>query len=235
MHRPVVFSTWSKKVIQDPFFQKAKKEGYNSRAAYKLKEINNKHKIIKPGMRVLDLGCSPGSWMQVACQELGPREKGGLVLGIDIQPTSVPDRHCDDRVKILQADARTLTPDTLQEYAPGGFDTVLSDMLHFTSGVNDVELSLELAGMALHLSTGYYYDAYGDVFLQQMGYRHTGFLKPGGALVMKIYEGAGINEFIRDMQKYFTKVVRMRVDASRSMSREFYAVGLGRRKPQPLE
>ncbi|KAF5828923.1 hypothetical protein DUNSADRAFT_16815 [Dunaliella salina] len=102
-------------------------------------------------------------------------------------------------------------------------------------GVNDVELSLELAGMALHLSTGYYYDAYGDAFLQQMGCRHTGSLKPGGALLMKIYEGAGTNEFIRDMQKYFNKVVRMRVDASRSMSREFYAVGLGRKKPLPTE
>lgn len=64
----------------------------------------------------------------------------------------------------------------------------------------------------------------------QVGFSHTGFLRPGGALVMKIYEGSGTDAFMKDMQKYFNKTVRMRVEASRSMSREFYAVGLGRKK-----
>lgn len=111
-----------------------------------------------------------------------------------------------------------------------GFDTVLSDMLHFTSGINDVELSLDLAGTAMNIATGHYYDLYGEAYAQQVGFSHNGFLKPGGSLVMKIYEGAGTPEFMRDMQKYFNKVARMRVDASRSMSREFYAVGIGRKK-----
>lgn len=69
-----------------------------------------------------------------------------------------------------------------------GFDTVLSDMLHFTSGVNDVELSLELAGTAMNVATGHYFDLYGEAYEQQVGFRHTGFLKPGGTLVMKVYE-----------------------------------------------
>lgn len=65
-----------------------------SRAAYKLKEIQTKHRLIRPGARVLDLGCSPGAWMQVACQELGPRERGGVVLGIDIQARTGPPGAC---------------------------------------------------------------------------------------------------------------------------------------------
>ncbi|MEW5300902.1 MAG: hypothetical protein WDW36_003796 [Sanguina aurantia] len=230
MYRPVV-AAWSQKVLHDHFFKEAKKVGYVSRAAFKLQEIQDKHKLIRPGSKVLDLGCSPGAWMQVACTELGPRERGGLVLGIDLTEVVRPERYCDDRVHTIQADARTLSPAVLAEYAPEGFDCVLSDMLHFTSGVNDVELSLELASTALNIATGYYFDQYGEAYVQRMGFKHAGFLKPGGALVMKIYEGTGTTEFIRDMSKYFTKVVRMRVDATRSMSREFYAVGLGRRKP----
>ncbi|KAJ9522253.1 hypothetical protein QJQ45_008080 [Haematococcus lacustris] len=150
-----------------------------------------------------------------------------------------------------------------------------------TNGVNDVELSLELAGTALNIATGYFFDTYGPAYTQRMGYRHQGereqrhdrgrgrgpgradnimfhsclhmpewgdrvgngcdgllcrmqlrgYLRPGGALVMKVYDGSGTTEFMRDMQPYFSKVVRMRVDATRSMSREFYAVGLGRKKP----
>jgi 23S rRNA U2552 (ribose-2'-O)-methylase RlmE/FtsJ len=69
-----------------------------------------------------------------------------------------------------------------------GFDVVLSDMLQFTSGVNDVELSLELASTAMNVATGHYYDEYGEAYAQQVGFRHTGFLRPGGNLVMKVYE-----------------------------------------------
>ncbi|GAX73657.1 hypothetical protein CEUSTIGMA_g1108.t1 [Chlamydomonas eustigma] len=229
--RPVV-AAWTKRtVIEDPWFKQAKKEGYVSRAAYKLKEIQKKHNIIKKGSTVLDLGCSPGAWMQVACQELGPVDRGGLVLGIDIQAVTVPPRFCDQRVKVMQADAREISPAVLQQYAPKGFDTVLSDMLHFTSGINDVELSIELASTALHIATGYCFDQYGETYAQKMGFKHQGYLKPGGALVMKVYEGAGTNEFMKDVQRYFTKVARMRVEASRSQSREFFAVALGRKQP----
>ena len=68
------------------------------------------------GSKVLDLGCVPGAWLQVACQQLGPKEAGGLVLGLDIQEVSVPKKFCDDRVKVLQQDARLLTPEILTEY-----------------------------------------------------------------------------------------------------------------------
>ncbi|KAF6254985.1 ribosomal RNA methyltransferase FtsJ domain-containing protein [Scenedesmus sp. NREL 46B-D3] len=229
--RPVV-AAWTKQTLTDHFFKEAKKQGYVSRAAFKLLEIQKKHKVIKPGGKVLDLGCVPGAWLQVACQQLGPRERGGLVLGVDIQEVSIPPKYCDDRVAVLQADARLLTPQVLQQYTTDGFDTVLSDMLHFTSGVNDVELSLELAGTAMNVATGHYYDVYGEAFEQQLGFKHNGFLRPGGSLVMKVYEGSGTQEFTKLMQQYFTKVVRLRVEASRSMSREFYAIGLGRKQPK---
>lgn len=226
--QPVV-AAWTKNTLQDHFFKEAKKQGYVSRAAFKLLEIQKKHKIIKQGAKVLDLGCVPGAWMQVACQQIGPHDRGGLVLGIDIQEPVVPPRFCDDRVAVLRADARTLTPAILESYTKDGFDVVLSDMLQFTSGVNDVELSLELAATAMNVATGHYYDEYGEAYAQQMGFRHCGFLRPGGNLVMKVYEGAGTQEFTKLMQRYFKKVARMRVEASRSMSREFYAIGLDRK------
>jgi uncharacterized membrane protein YgcG len=94
-----------------------------------------------------------------------------------------------------------------------------------------VELSLELAGCALHVATGAYYDLYGEEEYAAASNtpRHYGLLRPGGALVMKVYEGAGTNEFMASMRPYFDKVARLRVEASRSMSREFYALGLGRK------
>jgi 23S rRNA U2552 (ribose-2'-O)-methylase RlmE/FtsJ len=89
-----------------------------ARSAFKLQEIQQKHKLIRPGGNVLDLGCHPGAWLQVACQALGPRGKGGLVLGVDIQATTAPPRYCDDRVQIVQSDARDLLPEFWAQRCP---------------------------------------------------------------------------------------------------------------------
>lgn len=94
--------------LNDHFSQQAKGEGYVARSAYKLLEIQQKHKIIPPGGKVLDLGCHPGAWLQVACQSIGPKTRGGMVLGVDIQATRAPPRYCDERVKIVQADVREI-------------------------------------------------------------------------------------------------------------------------------
>ena len=93
-------------------------EGYVARSAFKLLEIQQKHMLIPPGGKVLDLGCHPGAWLQVACQALGPRGKGGMVLGVDIQATSPPPRYTDDRVSIVQADARALGAEFWAERCP---------------------------------------------------------------------------------------------------------------------
>ena len=87
---------------------------------------------------------------------------------------------------------------------------------------------------SLNDTTGYYFDKYGDPYIQKMGFQHHGYLKPGGSLVMKIYDGAGVQEFLRDVGKYFEKVTRMNVEASRSQSREFFCVALKRRAPVTL-
>lgn len=79
-------------------------------------EIQQKHKIIPPGGSVLDLGCSPGAWLQVACQSIGPPKRGGAVVGIDLTAMKAPQRYCDHRVHVLHGDARDLTPEILLEY-----------------------------------------------------------------------------------------------------------------------
>ena len=106
-------------------------------------------------------------------------------------------------------------------------------MLHSTSGnaVLDVGVSLELTGMALHLAVGYYHDVYGQDYSQMHNEpRHSGILREGGHMAMKMFEGAGTNDFIKDAQKYFTKISRMRPDAIRKASREFYLICKGRKR-----
>lgn len=153
--KPAQIGKAGKRVLNDKFFQKAKAEGYLARSAFKLQELQQKHKLIPPGGRVLDLGCSPGAWLQVACKSLGPKRRGGLVLGIDIQDVVLPKEHCDERVEIMQADAREL--DIQELFAKSkGFNVVLSDMCHSTMGSSsaDVLRSLDLASCAAELAVG---------------------------------------------------------------------------------
>ncbi|KAL3148367.1 hypothetical protein ABBQ38_013824 [Trebouxia sp. C0009 RCD-2024] len=153
--KPAHLGKAGKRVLNDKFFKQAKSEGYLARSAFKLQELQQKHKLIAHGSRVLDLGCSPGAWLQVACKCLGPKSRGGHVLGIDIQDVVLPKEHCDDRVEILQADARTL--DIHELYAKyEGFHVVLSDMCHSTMGSSsaDVLRSLDLASCAAELAVG---------------------------------------------------------------------------------
>jgi len=103
-------------------------------------------------------------------------------------------------------------------------------MLHFTSGnaILDVGRSLELTGMALHLACGYYHHIYGEDYQNNTGEEfHNGVLKHGGHLVMKIYEGSGTNDFVKDTQKFFSSLSRMKPDASRKSSRESYVICKG--------
>lgn len=195
-------------------------EGYVARSAYKLLEIQNKHKIIRPGGSVCDLGCHPGAWLQVACQALGPVKKGGLVLGVDIQATNVPVKHCDERVKIFQADARTLGMDFWVQQCPQGFDAVLSDMCHFTHGnsVVDSFKSLELARTALDIANI-------STDMEQVKYS---VLRPGGSLVMKILQGQGTQEFAKELKSYFGRVVWHRPKATRNESKEVFLLGLNK-------
>eukprot|EP00884_Botryococcus_braunii_P014791 jgi/Botrbrau1/23312/Bobra.0102s0050.2 len=142
--------------VRDFYFLKAKAQGFLARSAFKLQEIQKSHRIIRPGQHILDLGCCPGAWLQVICQELGPPTKGGRVLGMDIQDCDISSTVKDPRVQLVQADALKLRPSELLEYAPGGFHAVLSDMCHNTVGsvVADVARSLALARAAASIALG---------------------------------------------------------------------------------
>ena len=174
--------------------------------------------MIPPGGRVLDLGCHPGAWLQVACQSL---KKGGMVLGVDLQATNIPPRYCDSRVKIFQADARALGPEFWQTHCPQGFDVVLSDMCHFTHGntVVDSYKSLELARTAFEIAA----IQPGQNFSEES--RSGGVLRPGGSLVMKLLQGPGTQEFAAELKEHFT-VAWHRPKATRSESKEVFLLGL---------
>jgi 23S rRNA U2552 (ribose-2'-O)-methylase RlmE/FtsJ len=181
--------------------QEAKRLGFVARSALKLQEIQDKHRVIRAGGAVLDLGCSPGAWLQVACRALGPLAGGGRVLGIDLKPVASPSSltHCDARVSALRGDVRQLTPAALRQLHATGFAAVLSDMCPDTTGAvsTDAARSAALAHAAVALALGD--DVDGDVDegdeegarRDEGGARERGVLLPGGALVVKLLEGPG--------------------------------------------
>jgi 23S rRNA (uridine2552-2'-O)-methyltransferase len=191
--------------LHDHFFLQAKAEGYLARSAYKLKEIQDRKRIIRPGGRVLDLGCAPGAWLQVALELVGPK---GVVVGIDL--TELPLGVLEDlgpNVRVKQADVYTIDPEELIAVAGGRFDTVLSDMAPNTSGSGDDYPSERLCRRVLELLPA--------------------LLKPGGHLVMKIFEGELYPALVRDTGKIFKQVKGFKPEASREMSREIYIIGQG--------
>jgi 23S rRNA (uridine2552-2'-O)-methyltransferase len=179
-------------------------------------ELQDKHRLIAPNASVLDLGCAPGAWLQVACRSLGAT--GGRVLGVDLQTCSPGSlRYCDARVSALVADVLRLQPATLLAHVPAGFNVVLSDMAPSTTGASAVDgprsaaLSLAAARLAL-------------------GEDGPGVLRHGGSLLVKLLEGPGggreeLQELCRGR---FTRVLWARPKATRAESREVFLLGLQR-------
>ncbi|EIE24057.1 23S ribosomal RNA methyltransferase [Coccomyxa subellipsoidea C-169] len=234
----------AKRLLNDHFSRLAKAKGYVARSSFKLLEIQERFRVVRPGAHVLDLGCAPGAWLQVACQSLG--KKSGFVLGLDIQACPVPRSFCDDRVRILQADARELRPvDLVSMHSvhsaaasswSGGFHAVLSDMCHSTVGNSaaDVLRSLELAQTAAAIAVGDREERDKKASLEEMystgpaGGR-PGVLLPGGHFVVKLLQGSGSQEFAQELRQHFAKVTWVQPAATRQESREMYLVGLNRR------
>jgi 23S rRNA (uridine2552-2'-O)-methyltransferase len=192
---------------RDRFYQKAKKEGFRARSAFKLDEIQHRFHILRLGGRVLDLGAAPGGWCQIAAREVGPK---GFVLGIDLEP--IPPLPPPARTWVADAFA----PELLERLRSEGhfpYDAVLSDLAPRTSGIHGVDeaRSLELAGRALSLA------------LQ--------VLKPSGALVVKVFMGGDFEEFLRTCRRSFrtARVVRPEASVARG-SKEVYLVCQG---PKP--
>jgi 23S rRNA (uridine2552-2'-O)-methyltransferase len=186
---------------RDRFYNKAKKEGLRARSAYKLEEIQQRFRLLRPGGRVLDLGAAPGGWCQIAAREVGPR---GFVLGLDLEPIAA----LPPPAQTWVADA--FTPGLLERLRAEGhlpYDVVLSDLAPKTSGIHGVDeaRSLDLAGRALELA------------LQ--------VLKPSGSFVVKVFMGGDFESFLRGCKAAFaeTKVVRPEASVARG-SKEVYLV-----------
>ena len=194
--------------VQDHYFKQAKREGYVSRAAYKLLEIDDRRKVLRPGDRVLDCGAAPGSWLQVASKRVGPK---GMVVGIDLQPF----RHqfSQPNIRTLQGDFTTTPADALLALAnttpEQRFDVVLSDMAPATSGdpSGDHFRSVRL----------------GDSLLD----RCSLLLRQGGNLVMKVFEGQAYPDLLKRTRAMFENVKGFKPKASRSESREMFIVAHG--------
>lgn len=191
---------WLLRQQKDPYVIRAQREGYPSRAAYKLLEIQERDRLLASGMNVLDLGAAPGSWSRIAARLVGAR---GCVIALDLLPMEVP-----SGVTFLQCDFREqealVRLDRLLEGRQ--LDLVLSDMAPNLSGVGAVDQprSMYLAELAL------------DLALER--------LKPGGAFVVKVFQGEGFDRFLAQIRARFASVASRKPKASRAESRELYLV-----------
>jgi 23S rRNA (uridine2552-2'-O)-methyltransferase len=202
--RTVSSQRWLARQLNDPYVQKAKKAGYRSRAAYKLTEIDDKFKILKPGVHVVDLGAAPGGWTQVALERVGPK---GLVVGIDltvVEPLLGAHLICGDFF-----DAEIMKE--LKLKLMGSAHVVLSDMAAPSTGHPQTD---HIRIMALAEEA--------FAFAQEV-------LVQGGSFVAKVLRGGTERELLVLLKKHFEKVTHFKPPASRSDSAEIYVVALGYR------
>ncbi len=194
---------WMREHVTDPYVQRAKAEGWRSRAAFKLMEIDGKDKLLRPGMVVVDLGAAPGGWSQVAAERVG---SGGRVLALDLLEMAPV-----GGVEFIRGDFREDAVLRELTFRLGGrlVDLVISDMAPNISGiaVSDQARAMYLAELALTFAVEH--------------------LKPGGRFLVKIFQGAGFDAFRKAMVAAFDKVVVRKPKSSRDRSSEVYLLGLG--------
>jgi len=203
MKRQAKTHAWHHQHVNDFYVRQATEQGWRSRAAFKLLEIDEKDKLLKPGMTVVDLGCAPGGWCQVAANRL---KGSGRIVGVDLlEMVGI------GGVLFIQGD---FTEDAvLAELEAagidGGVDLVLSDMAPNISGVDsaDQAKSYYLAELALDFAQ-----------------RH---LKPDGAFLIKVFQGSGFEDYVKQLRATFKSVATRKPKASRDRSREVYLLGKG--------
>ncbi len=196
---------WLRRHVSDPYVQRAKREGYRSRSAYKLAEIDERDRLLRPGQRVVDLGAAPGGWSQVAAKRVGP---AGRVVAVDL--LAMPPVPGVDFVRADFATARGLAA-VEAALGPRAADVVLSDMAPNLSGISasDQARSMALAELA-----------------RDFALLH---LKRDGVLLVKIFQGAGYDEYLESLRRAFRKVAVRKPGASRHESAEQYLLARGPR------
>jgi 23S rRNA (uridine2552-2'-O)-methyltransferase len=192
--------SWRDRQERDPFVQRARREGWRSRAVFKLEEIDRKERLLRPGMVCVDLGAAPGGWSQYVTQKLDGRAR---IVAVDLLPMdALPE------VEFIQGDFRDdeVFEALLEAVGEEGADLVMSDMAPNITGTKAVDQprSMHLAELALDTARR--------------------ILKPGGNFVCKVFQGEGFDEFVRDARNSFERVRVFKPEASRSASREVYLV-----------
>jgi 23S rRNA (uridine2552-2'-O)-methyltransferase len=203
MARTKSSASWLSRHVNDPFVKQAQKDGYRSRSAYKLVELNEKDHLIRPGMRVMDLGSAPGGWSQVAGRLVGEK---GRVLATDILPMDAL-----ANVDFIQGD---FTEDAIvqqvHEWLDGAkFDVVISDIAPNISGIESADQARSMYFLELALDTV------------------CKTLKPGASFAAKMFQGSGSDQYLKDLRAQFAKVLIRKPAASRKESREVYIVAKG--------
>ena len=205
--RKISSTLWIQRQLNDPYVAAAKDQGYRSRAAFKLIEIDDKLHILKKGMRVVDLGAAPGGWSQVAAQRI----KGGQIVAIDLVETAAIPNATILVGDFLAADA----PSRVRAALGGPVDVVMSDMAASATGHPDIDhlriLNLVEAALGFAIEV----------------------LKPGGSFLSKVLQGGGENALVASLRKHFTTVRRIKPPSSRADSAEFFLVGTGFKGPAP--
>jgi len=194
---------WLQEHEKDPYVLRARKEGYRSRASYKLLELDAKDRLFRPGMVVVDLGAAPGGWSQIAAQKVGDR---GRVIASDILPMD-----SIAGVDFIQGDFTedSVFEEILAALGDDKADLVISDMAPNMSGMKAVDQPRAMYLMELAV----------DMARQ--------ILKPGGVFVAKLFQGEGSDVLLQDLKKMFQTLVVRKPDASRARSREVYVVAKG--------
>jgi len=192
--------SWQERQDRDPYVQRARREGWRSRAVFKLEQIDAREKLLRPGMVCVDLGSAPGGWSQYVAEKLDGRAR---IIAVDLLPMdALPD------VEFIKGDFRddAVFEQLLEAVGESGADLVMSDMAPNITGTKAVDQprSMYLVELALDLARR--------------------VLKPGGDFVAKVFQGEGFDEFVRDVRNSFGRVKVIKPGASRPGSREVYLV-----------
>ena len=197
-HRRKKSKQWAQRHVSDTYVKQAQQSGYRARAAFKLEQIDQRYRLIKPGMRLIDLGAAPGSWCQYAVKKTGLK---GRVIGVDLLPIKAI-----EQVKLIQGDfgdsqtqAQILD---LLDHSPA--DLILSDMAADLTGIRITD------------------QANMENILNNVINSLNIFLKPEGCLLIKVFEGQMLAEVRKSLNSLFNKVISIKPEASRKQSKEFY-------------